>query len=86
MEKEKLGKIAVIVLYFILGAASFIAAGVFLHMGIAGESSAKFMQAGIFVIIGSFWMIIFGERRNSLYEDYDDFLGGGFEDSPEDFR
>ena len=82
MEKEKLGKIVVIVIYFILGSASFIGAGVFLHMGIAAQTTDKFIQAGIFTIIGTFWMIMFGERRNSLYEDFDDFLGG----SPEDFK
>lgn len=85
MDKEKLGKIAVIGLYFILGAASFIAAGAFLHMGLASTSTDKFMQAGIFTILGTFWMIMFGERRNSLYEDFDDFLGD-FGDSPEDFK
>ena len=80
MEKEKLGKLVVIVIYFILGAVSFIAAGLFMQMGFVAQTSDKFVQSGIFIVIGTFWMIMFGERRNKLTEDFDEFLGGGLDD------
>ncbi|MBN1461245.1 MAG: hypothetical protein JXA57_17085 [Armatimonadetes bacterium] len=53
-------------LFFVLGVGSLMAAGIYLQSGrVPGGDWARFGRAIMFLLLGLFWILMYGENRSA---------------------